>query len=162
VVNSDNDDMKQLKYLLSAIIDSALVLVLAGCMPVVTETVLPAPETVTETIVVTVEPRLENVLADKLAAMTAGQTISVGIWLRVPDPPREVLREVDKQQKYEAFKESFVKRFIAFLASEGYQPSYVSIVAPVMWVELPKSLILEIAIRPDVDRVYWNHDDYSY
>ena len=44
--------------------------------------------------------------------------------------------------------------FVEALSDLGRLPSYVSTVAPLVFVELSKREILEVAARTDVDRIY--------
>ncbi|MCK4898940.1 MAG: S8/S53 family peptidase, partial [Anaerolineales bacterium] len=47
------------------------------------------------------------------------------------------------------------------LSAQGYEPVYVSPIAPLIYVELPKSAIFPLAQREDVDTVYGPNENYD-
>ena len=48
---------------------------------------------------------------------------------------------------------------LADLRAQGITPAYVSPLAPLIYVEMPKSAILDLSLRDDVDTVYGPHEN---
>lgn len=125
--------------------------------------------------------KLEPDLYDRLQTLDDGETIKVSIWLlpvdveqiraqvvaRYPEarlegfrPGRETDLELYEKiyaEMKEAEKQAYQEReasVIAFLESQGLKVTYASQLAPLVFAELPRNAILELAKRDDVQEVF--------
>ncbi len=115
--------------------------------------------------------KLTPELFQQLESMADEKMLTVGIWLQTADFTPVDLREIrplsqdqgtENVEEFSAANQLRLERhaaaaqapLVAALADLGRQPRYVSTIAPLVFVELRKSEILELAERADIDRIY--------
>ncbi|MGE3163900.1 MAG: S8 family serine peptidase [Planctomycetota bacterium] len=109
-------------------------------------------------------------LLDPLTALADSDRIAIGIWLRsdtLEFPRRDEFmdKESPTREQVRAFRRACLERvapqlaelgapLLARLAAIGEEPTYVSSVAPLVYVTVAKSTVLELARRLDIDTIY--------
>lgn len=104
------------------------------------------------------------------ALQTSGQkaALPVGIWLQLPAESLERISALGRDRA--ALMEEGARRrtlaevaalhtqaesgLLTFLSRRGYEASYASSLAPLIFAELPASLISEVEARPEVEEIY--------
>jgi hypothetical protein len=112
--------------------------------------------------------KLETALIEVMEAKDPDEPIRVALWLipsRDPGPISKQMREnAGKPQEAELQAESRLlieetqAPIIDFLETRGDEPIYASEYAPLLFAELSRTTILELAQRPEVDMVYLSRD----
>lgn len=94
--------------------------------------------------------------------------------LQVHENRAEIIRadQAEQRELIEAFQKTNVDHLkeevaklqapiLAYLSAQGYETRYVSPIAPLIYVELPKTAIDSIAQRQDVDTIYGPNENYD-
>lgn len=116
--------------------------------------------------------KLTPELHQALQRLGEGDTLPVGIWLRLPAESQGRIRALGRDRV--ALMEEGTRRraldevaelhaqaeadLLEFLSQRGYGASYASSFAPLVFAELPASLISEVETRPDVEAIYLQHE----
>jgi hypothetical protein len=127
----------------------------------------------------TAEGRIHQDLKEQLNNLDNTDTITVAIWLETPDfeapsrpvssyDPRDnnVIDDAQMDQARDAARDMLISQMdqvqdaiLTDLESSGHTPIYVSPLAPLLYVELPKSDVYDLAERSDVDMMYGPNDN---
>ena len=108
------------------------------------------------------------------ALQTSGQkgTLPVGIWLHLPAQTLERIRTLGRDRaalmetgarrqalaEVAALHTQAEARLLEFLSQQGYEASYASPLAPLVFAELPTALISKVEARPEVESIYLQHE----
>jgi len=99
----------------------------------------------------------EKTLHERLFNMQPQDKYEVGIWLKLNDTYVPKLYERRSNETITMLKNAYnlaEKPIIEFIRMSGFDVTYASQYAPLVFAELPKIVILEIEKRSDVDMIY--------
>lgn len=111
--------------------------------------------------------KIEPALFDLLAAKGDTETVPIALWLVQEDDTSDLmveLREAGERGEDVILAEARARMaqtqqgVVGFLSGRGFEPTYASVYAPLVFAEPSKSAILDVAQRADVDAVYLSRE----